>query len=98
MDRSGDESVMRPVRWDGTGQQSIVRQLFDHSPVAMAVVDVAGRFLDVNPAWLMFGDEKATPLTDEAREVAESWMALSEGERDRVRNEIRMLAGRRMSS
>ena len=24
--------------------------------------------LDVNPAWLMFGDEKATPLTDEARE------------------------------
>ena len=26
--------------------------------------------LDVNPAWLMFGDEKATPLTDEAREIA----------------------------
>ena len=54
--------------------------------------------LEVNPAWLMFGDEKATPLTEEAREIAEIWMTLSEGERERMRSEIRLLAGRRMSS
>ena len=50
MDRSGDESVIRPDQLDGAGDQSVVRQLFDHSPIAMGLVDLGGRFLDVNPA------------------------------------------------
>jgi diguanylate cyclase (GGDEF)-like protein/PAS domain S-box-containing protein len=50
MERSGDESVIRPDQLDGAGHESVVRQLFDHSPIAMGLVDLGGSFLDVNPA------------------------------------------------
>jgi D-Tyr-tRNAtyr deacylase/PAS domain-containing protein len=79
-------------------RQLMSTSLFQHLHEGLLVTDADLRVLDVNPAWLMFGDEKATPLTDEAREVAEIWMTLSEGERERVRSEIRLLASRRMSS
>ena len=78
--------------------QAVIQKIENGNSLRPRKIDEIAAVLDVIPAWLMFGDEKATQLTDEAREVAESWMALSEGERDRVRNEIRMLAGRRMSS
>jgi diguanylate cyclase (GGDEF)-like protein/PAS domain S-box-containing protein len=54
MDRSGDEAGVRPGRLDGDGSASVVRQLFDHSPIAMAHVDLAGRFLEVNAAMVAF--------------------------------------------
>jgi transcriptional regulator with XRE-family HTH domain len=78
--------------------QAVIQKIENGKSLRPRKIDEIAAVLDVNPAWLMFGDEKATPLTDEAREVAEIWMTLSEGERDRVRSEMRLLAGRRMSS
>ncbi len=78
--------------------QAVIQKIENGKSLRPRKLDEIAAVLDVNPAWLMFGDEKATPLTDEAREVAEMWMALSEGERERVRSEMRLLASRRMSS
>ena len=78
--------------------QAVIQKIENGKSLRPRKIDEIAAVLDVNPAWLMFGDEKATPLTDEAREIAEIWMTLSEGERERVRSEIRLLAGRRMTS
>ena len=78
--------------------QAVIQKIENGKSLRPRKIDEIASVLDVNPAWLMFGDEKATPLTEEAREVAEIWMTLSEGERERVRSEMRLLASRRMSS
>ena len=69
--------------------QAVIQKIENGKSLRPRKIDEIASVLDVNPAWLMFGDEKATPLTDEAREVAEIWMTLSEGERERMRSEIR---------
>ena len=85
------------ARRAGTNQ-AVIQKIENGKSLRPRKIDDIANVLEVNPAWLMFGDEKATPLTDEAREVAEMWMTLSEGERERVRSEMRLLASRRMSS
>jgi diguanylate cyclase (GGDEF)-like protein/PAS domain S-box-containing protein len=62
MDRFGEESAITPDQLDGAGHQSVVRQLFDHSPIAMGLVDLGGRFVDVNPAMATFLQRPETEL------------------------------------
>jgi len=77
--------------------QAVIQKIENGKSLRPRKIDEIADVLDVNPAWLMFGDERATTITDEAREVAEIWMTLSDGERERMRSEIRLLAGRRTS-
>ena len=62
MDRSGDDPVIRVDQLEAAGHQSVVRQLFDHSPIAMGLVDLGGRFLEVNPAMVAFLRRTGTEL------------------------------------
>ena len=77
--------------------QAVIQKIENGKSLRPRKIDEIASVLEVNPAWLMFGDEKATPLTDEAREVAELWMSLSDGERERVRSEMTAMARRRVS-
>jgi len=75
--------------------QAVIQKIENGKSLRPRKIDEIASVLDVNPAWLMFGDDKATPLTDEARELAELWLRLSDRERERILGEVRLLAGRR---
>jgi diguanylate cyclase (GGDEF)-like protein/PAS domain S-box-containing protein len=54
MERAGNEGATRTDRLDGATASSLVQQLFDHSPIGMAMLDPSGRMVDVNPAMAKF--------------------------------------------
>jgi transcriptional regulator with XRE-family HTH domain len=74
--------------------QAVIQKIENGKSLRPRKIDQIAAVLEVNPAWLMFGDDKATPLTDDAREVAELWMGLPEHDRRRILEEIRRLAAR----
>lgn len=74
--------------------QAVIQKIENGKSLRPRKIDAIALVLEVNPAWLMFGDEKATALPDEARALAEIWMDLPTLERERLRNEIYRLAGR----
>ena len=74
--------------------QAVIQKIENGKSLRPRKIDEIAAVLEVNPAWLMFGDERAVSLTPEAREVAEVWQALPEGERERVRDELLRLARR----
>lgn len=75
--------------------QAVIQKIENGKSLRPRKIDEIATVLEVNPAWLMFGDDKATPLSDDAREIAELWMRLSTRERERILNEVRLLAGKR---
>lgn len=75
--------------------QAVIQKIENGKSLRPRKIDEIASVLEVNPAWLMFGEEKATPLTDEARQVAELWMGLTEQDRLRVLHEIKQLATKR---
>ena len=72
--------------------QAVIQKIENGKSLRPRKIDEIASVLEVNPAWLMFGDEKAVSLTPEAQELAEVWQGLPEGERERLRNEILRLA------
>lgn len=76
--------------------QAVIQKIENGKSLRPRKIDEIASVLEVNPAWLMFGEEKATPLTDEARELAEIWMSLSDHDRERIRAEVNAMAARRM--
>ena len=72
--------------------QAVIQKIENGKSLRPRKIDEIASVLEVNPAWLMFGDEKATPLTDDARELAELWMGLSVADREQVLAEVRRLA------
>lgn len=75
--------------------QAVIQKIENGKSLRPRKIDEIASVLDVNPAWLMFGDDKATPLTDEARELAELWMGLSDHDRNRILNEVKLINGKR---
>lgn len=75
--------------------QAVIQKIENGKSLRPRKIDEIASVLEVNPAWLMFGEEKATPLTDEARQLAELWMGLSEHDRMRIYNEVKLSAGKR---
>lgn len=75
--------------------QAVIQKIENGKSLRPRKIDEIADVLEVNPAWLMFGDDKASPLTPEARELAEIWQQLPEIERDKIRGEVMRLAGRR---
>jgi transcriptional regulator with XRE-family HTH domain len=74
--------------------QAVIQKIENGKSLRPRKIDRIAAVLDVTPAWLMFGEAAASPLPDDAREVAEIWLRLSAGERERVRSELRQLAAR----
>ena len=74
--------------------QAVIQKIENGKSLRPRKIDEIASVLEVNPAWLMFGDDKTTPLSDDAREFAELWMRLPERERERLLNEIRLLANK----
>jgi transcriptional regulator with XRE-family HTH domain len=75
--------------------QAVIQKIENGKSLRPRKIDEIAAVLEVNPAWLMFGEEKATPLTDEARELAEMWMNLPEYDRTRILGEVKLLTGKR---
>ncbi|MES9888148.1 MAG: helix-turn-helix transcriptional regulator [Candidatus Sedimenticola sp. 6PFRAG1] len=68
--------------------QAVIQKIEYGKSLRPRKIDQIADVLDVNPAWLMFGDEKASTLPAEANSVAEAWQHLPEPHRSRIRQEI----------
>jgi len=77
--------------------QAVIQKIENGKSLRPRKIDEIASVLEVNPAWLMFGDERATPLPDEAKALAEAWLNLGPMERERIREEVFRLLTRRAS-
>jgi transcriptional regulator with XRE-family HTH domain len=75
--------------------QAVIQKIENGKSLRPRKIDEIASVLEVNPAWLMFGDERASPLPDDARSVAELWMRLSDIDRERLLEEMQRLADAR---
>ena len=77
--------------------QAVIQKIENGKSLRPRKIDDIAAVLEVSPAWLMFGDDKALPLTDNARELAELWMGLPEQERSLILKQVRQLHDRHRS-
>ncbi len=75
------------ARRAGTNQ-AVIQKIENGKSLRPRKIDDIANVLEVNPAWLMFGDASGAPLDAEAAEVAAAWSQLSEPVRSRIRQEI----------
>lgn len=68
--------------------QAVIQKIENGKSLRPRKIDRIAAVLDVNPAWLMFGDELATTLPDEAMEIADAWQKLPEPQRSQLKQEI----------
>ena len=71
--------------------QAVIQKIENGKSLRPRKIDEIAKVLEVNPAWLMFGDRSAN-ISKEALEIAEAWDALSSPARSRLREEIIRLA------
>ena len=72
--------------------QAVIQKIENGKSLRPRKIDRIAMELDVNPAWLMFGDESASTLPADARSIAEVWNKLPEPHKSRIRQEILNLA------
>lgn len=72
--------------------QAVIQKIENGKSLRPRKIDRIAMVLDVNPAWLMFGDEAASTLPMDARTIAEVWNRLPEPHKSRIRQEILNLA------
>jgi transcriptional regulator with XRE-family HTH domain len=72
--------------------QAVIQKIENGKSLRPRKIDRIAMVLDVNPAWLMFGDESAATLPPDARNIAEAWNKLPEPHKSRIRQEILNLA------
>jgi len=68
--------------------QAVIQKIENGKSLRPRKIDQIAEVLEVNPAWLMFGEKAAANLQEDAREVAEAWSRLPEPIRSRIRDEI----------
>lgn len=68
--------------------QAVIQKIENGKSLRPRKIDQIAAVLDVNPAWLMFGDELAASLPPDAMAVAEAWHTLPEPQKSRLRQEI----------
>jgi transcriptional regulator with XRE-family HTH domain len=73
--------------------QAVIQKIENGKSLRPRKINEIARVLEVNPAWLMFGDRSAN-LTDDAVKIAEAWEGVPEPSRTRLREEIFRLAQR----
>jgi len=75
--------------------QAVIQKIENGKSLRPRKIDEIATVLEVSPAWLMFGEDKASPLPEEARTIAELWLRLTEADRERLKSEIQHLAAPR---
>ncbi len=69
--------------------QAVIQKIENGKSLRPRKIDEIAQVLDVNPAWLMFGEEaSSTILDEEATEVAKAWNHLPEPIRSRIKRNI----------
>lgn len=71
--------------------QAVIQKIENGKSLRPRKIHDIARVLEVNPAWLMFGD-RSTSLSAEAVQIAEAWDLIPEPSRTRFREEILRLA------
>jgi len=67
--------------------QAVIQKIENGKSLRPRKINEIAKVLEVNPAWLMFGDRSAN-LTEEAMKIAEAWEGVPEPERSRLKDEI----------
>jgi len=69
--------------------QAVIQKIENGKSLRPRKIDEIAQVLDVNPAWLMFGEDASTTVLDEeATEVAKAWNHLPEPIRSRIKRNI----------
>ena len=72
--------------------QAVIQKIENGKSLRPRKIDKIADVLDVNPAWLMFGDQDAIYLSDEAKEFASYWEQLPPNEKARIKSEVMRIA------
>ena len=67
--------------------QAVIQKIENGKSLRPRKLDVIADALNITPAWLVYGDEKNTQLTPEAKKVGKLWMRLSEREQMRIQRD-----------
>ncbi len=68
--------------------QAVIQKIENGKSLRPRKIDQIAAVLEVNPAWLMFGDESTSELSAEALRLAEAWQQLPEPHRSRIKEEV----------
>ncbi|WP_260292210.1 helix-turn-helix domain-containing protein [Sedimenticola hydrogenitrophicus] len=74
--------------------QAVIQKIENGKSLRPRKIDQIAAVLDVNPAWLMFGDELAASLPPDAMAVAEAWHGMPEPHKSRIQREIMDLSSK----
>ncbi len=75
------------ARQAGTNQ-AVIQKIENGKSLRPRKINEIAEVLNVNPAWLMFGDEYSSQLPEDALDVAEAWSKLSPADKERIHQEI----------
>jgi transcriptional regulator with XRE-family HTH domain len=67
--------------------QAVIQKIENGKSLRPRKINEIAKVLEVNPAWLMFGDRSAN-FSEEAMKVAEAWEGVPEPARSRLKEEI----------
>ena len=73
--------------------QAVIQKIENGKSLRPRKIDEIASALDVNAAWLMFGNDRYDDLDSEAMQVAEAWSRLCEPARSTLRREIMRQSG-----
>ncbi|KRT53759.1 helix-turn-helix domain-containing protein [endosymbiont of Ridgeia piscesae] len=68
--------------------QAVIQKIENGKSLRPRKIDQIAAVLDVNPAWLMFGEKSSSELDPESVEVAKTWSSLPEPIRSRIKRSI----------
>jgi len=74
--------------------QAVIQKIENGKSLRPRKIDKNADVLDVNPAWLMFGEQQQEVLSAEAREIARLWDRLPPGDKKRIKIEVMRIANR----
>ena len=73
--------------------QAVIQKIENGKSLRPRKINEIARVLEVNPAWLMFGDRSAN-LSSDALKIAQAWEVIPEPSRSHLKDQILRLAQR----
>ena len=68
--------------------QAVIQKIENGKSLRPRKIDEIAKVLEVNPAWLMFGEKSGATMQQDALEVAKAWQRLPEPIRGRIKRQI----------
>ena len=68
--------------------QAVIQKIENGKSLRPRKIDEIAKVLDVNPAWLMFGEKSGATMSEEGLEIARAWSRLPEPVRSRIKRHI----------